>query len=61
VPGHKKAGELDGTFHLAATRRYIETFEELLESGAKNARELSQAMLKRYPTRFNPGDLSSAV
>lgn len=57
VPGHKKAGEINGTFHLEATRRYIETFERLLESGAKDARQLSQAMLKEYPTRFNPGAL----
>jgi len=56
VPGHKKASEMDGTFHLAETRKYIETFEELLAQ-SKNSRELSQAMLKRYPTRFNPGAL----
>jgi glyoxylase-like metal-dependent hydrolase (beta-lactamase superfamily II) len=46
VPGHKKAGEIDVTCHLAATRKYIETFERLLESGAKDARQLSQDMLK---------------
>jgi len=57
VPGHKRASEIDGTFHLAATRKYIETFEELIEGGAKDARELSQAMLKKYPTRFNAGAL----
>ncbi|KAH8807839.1 beta-lactamase-like protein [Xylogone sp. PMI_703] len=56
VPGHKRASEMDGTFHLAETRKYIETFEELLAE-SKNARELGQAMLKRYPTRFNPGAL----
>jgi len=56
VAGHKRAGELDGSFHLAATRIYIETFEELLQK-AKNARELAGWMLERYPERFNEGAL----
>jgi glyoxylase-like metal-dependent hydrolase (beta-lactamase superfamily II) len=56
VPSHKRAGELDGTFHLAESRRYIETFEKLLAQ-SKSARELSQAMLKAFPSRFNPGAL----
>jgi len=53
VPGHKRASEIDGTFHLTETRKYIETFEELLEGGAKDARELTKLMLERYPTRCN--------
>lgn len=57
VPGHKRASEMDGTYHLANTIRYIETFEELLEGGAKDARELSQAMLKKVPARFSAGAL----
>ncbi|KAE8442075.1 hypothetical protein EG329_003883 [Mollisiaceae sp. DMI_Dod_QoI] len=56
VAGHKRLGELDGSFHLAATRIYIETFEELLAK-AKNARELAGWMLERYPERFNEGAL----
>ena len=57
VAGHKRASEMDGTYHLVETRRYIEAFDELIDGGAKNARELSKAMLERYPTRFNPGAL----
>jgi glyoxylase-like metal-dependent hydrolase (beta-lactamase superfamily II) len=57
VPGHKRASEMDGAFHLEATRKYIETFEKLFEDKARNARELSQAMMEIYPTRFNPGAL----
>ena len=57
VPGHKRASEMDGAYHLTNTIKYVETFEELLENGAKDARELSKAMLQRYPTRFNAGAL----
>ncbi len=57
MAGHKRASELDGTYHLTETRRYIETFDALIDGGAKNARELSKAMLERYPTRFNEGAL----
>lgn len=56
IPGHKQAGELDGTFHIAESRRYIEAFEKLLGQ-SKGPRELAQAMLKEFPTRFNPGAL----
>jgi glyoxylase-like metal-dependent hydrolase (beta-lactamase superfamily II) len=54
VPGHKRASETDGTYHLTETIKYLQTFEELLDGGAKDARALSQAMLQKYPTRFNP-------
>jgi glyoxylase-like metal-dependent hydrolase (beta-lactamase superfamily II) len=57
VAGHKRAGEVDGTYHLAESRKYIETFQALLDGGAKDARELSRLMLDRYPTRYNPGAL----
>jgi glyoxylase-like metal-dependent hydrolase (beta-lactamase superfamily II) len=56
VPGHKQADEVDGTFHLAESRRYIEIFERLLAQ-SKSSRELAEAMLKEFPTRFNPGAL----
>ncbi|KAH8817343.1 beta-lactamase-like protein [Xylogone sp. PMI_703] len=56
VAGHKQESEMDGTFHLKESRRYIETFEKLLAQ-SKNSRELAQAMLKEFPTRFNPGAL----
>ncbi|KAH9216202.1 beta-lactamase-like protein [Leptodontidium sp. 2 PMI_412] len=57
VPSHKRASEVDGPFHLRNTREYIESFEEFLEGGAKDPRELSKLMTKKYPTRFNPGTL----
>ena len=57
VAGHKRASEIDGAFHLENSRRYIESFEEFFEAGAKDARELSKKMLERYPTRFNEGAL----
>jgi glyoxylase-like metal-dependent hydrolase (beta-lactamase superfamily II) len=57
VAGHKRASEMDGAYHLENSRRYIEAFEELLEGGAKDARDLSKKMLERYPTRFNEGAL----
>lgn len=57
VAGHKRATEIDGSFHLTETRKYIEAFEELLEGGAKDAPELNKLMLERYPSRYNPGAL----
>jgi glyoxylase-like metal-dependent hydrolase (beta-lactamase superfamily II) len=57
VAGHKRASEMDGAFHLENSRKYIESFEEFLDAGAKDARELSKKMLERYPTRFNEGAL----
>ena len=57
VPGHKRASEMDGTYHFENSIRYIESFEEFLEGGAKNARDLSKKMLERFPTRFNAGVL----
>jgi glyoxylase-like metal-dependent hydrolase (beta-lactamase superfamily II) len=57
VAGHKRASEMDGAFHLENSRKYIESFEEFLEGGAKDGRELSKKMLERYPTRFNEGAL----
>jgi hypothetical protein len=52
-----KPGELTGPFHLAATKKYILDFGEVVEGGAKTSREIAEAVLKRYPTRFNPGAL----
>ena len=57
IPSHKRASEVDSLFHLRNTREYIESFEEFLEGGAKDARELSKLMTKKYPTRFNPRTL----
>lgn len=57
VPGHMKPGELTGSFHLAATRQYILDFGDVVGEGGKSSREIAEAMLKRYPTRFNKGAL----
>ncbi|KAF7188042.1 Metallo-beta-lactamase type 2 [Pseudocercospora fuligena] len=57
VAGHKKADELDGVFHLEASKQYIRDFGAFIEGGAKDARELGRLMLEKYPTRFNPGAL----
>ncbi|KAG0646125.1 Carbapenem and cephamycin resistance [Hyphodiscus hymeniophilus] len=58
VAGHKKTSEIDGAFHLENSIRYIESFEEFLEGGAKDPRDLSRKMLERFPTRFNEGTLA---
>ncbi|KAH6643496.1 metallo-beta-lactamase domain protein [Boeremia exigua] len=53
VAGHKQSHEMDGTYHLQNSRKYIETFQELIDAGAKDADELSREMVNRFPTRFN--------
>lgn len=45
VPGHVKVGEGNGSEHVAATRIYIERFEELLGK-AGSVRELAGLMMK---------------
>ncbi|KAI1440900.1 Metallo-hydrolase/oxidoreductase [Annulohypoxylon stygium] len=57
VPGHKQLGEIDGVWHLSATKKYIEDFGNVLESGPKNEAELFKRMMALYPDRFNPGAL----
>ena len=52
VAGHKKVGEVDGTFHLDASKEYIRTFGDYIQ-GAKDPRDLFRLMTERYPTRFN--------
>ncbi|KZL63297.1 metallo-beta-lactamase domain [Colletotrichum incanum] len=53
VPGHKKAEEPDGVWHLANTKRYLLDWGNLLRSSLKEPRELYEAMIKLYPNRFN--------
>jgi len=53
----RRSSEVDGSFHLKNTREYMEAFEEFWRGVAKDARELSESMMKRYPTRFNAGAL----
>ncbi|KAI3534280.1 Zn-dependent hydrolase [Colletotrichum filicis] len=55
VAGHKMAGETDGIWHLAATKKYIQDFGKILEKNPKTEKELFVEILKMYPERFNPG------
>ena len=57
VPGHMKAAELPGTWHLENTKRYIRDFGDIVEGGARSPREVSKKMLELWPSRFNTGAL----
>ncbi|OAG33788.1 hypothetical protein AYO21_12118 [Fonsecaea monophora] len=57
VPGHKRAEEIDGVWHIESTRKYIQDFGEVLASDPKNEKEIFDKMCKIYPYRFNPGAL----
>ncbi|KAI0427462.1 Metallo-hydrolase/oxidoreductase [Xylaria sp. FL1042] len=57
VPGHKQAEEIDGIWHLASTKKYIQDFGEVLESDPRNEAEVFSKMLGLYPDRLNPGAL----
>jgi glyoxylase-like metal-dependent hydrolase (beta-lactamase superfamily II) len=58
VTAHQKPGEIHGVWHLQRTKEYLKNFGELVESGkVKNAKELSTAMMEKYPDRFNTGAL----
>ncbi len=59
VPGHKQAEEIDGVWHLASTKKYIEDFGKALEKSPKDQEELFQEMMRLYPDRFNPTALRS--
>ena len=52
VAGHKRPGEIDGAFHLAATKKYLEDFGRLAQSET-SADGLEGGMLEIYPHRFN--------
>jgi hypothetical protein len=62
VPGHKQAEEMDGTWHLAATKKYIQDFEAIVASDPKDPGEVFAKVMELYPERFNPAPvrLSSA-
>lgn len=54
VAGHKQAEEMDGVWHLAAPKKYIQDFGKVLEEkDPKDANELAAEMLKLYPDRYN--------
>lgn len=61
VPGHKRADEIDGVWHIAATKKYIEDFGSLFEAEPKSPREVYDAMMKLYPDRFNNSALKASV
>lgn len=54
VPGHRQAEEVDGVWHLASTKQYIQDFERVLAKRPKDKREAYDEMIKLYPDRFNP-------
>ncbi|KAF1736567.1 hypothetical protein CRV24_002174 [Beauveria bassiana] len=57
VAGHKQAEEVDGVWHLAATKKYIEDFGRVLAGEPRDAKELFKEMSRLYPDRLNPGAL----
>jgi glyoxylase-like metal-dependent hydrolase (beta-lactamase superfamily II) len=61
VPGHKKADEIDGVWHLAATKKYIEDFGALWAKNPQTPQEVIDAMMTIYPDRFNNSALRSSV
>ncbi|GIJ82121.1 hypothetical protein Asppvi_000624 [Aspergillus pseudoviridinutans] len=57
VPGHRLAEEIDGVWHLAATKNYIEDLGKIAASGPKDPTEVFTRMMELYPDRFNPAAL----
>jgi glyoxylase-like metal-dependent hydrolase (beta-lactamase superfamily II) len=57
VPGHRQAEEIDGVWHLAATKKYIEDFGRIVASDPKDPAEIFTRMTELYPDRFNPAAL----
>ncbi|RTE80250.1 hypothetical protein BHE90_005263 [Fusarium euwallaceae] len=55
VPGHRQAEEIDGVWHLAETKRYIEDFGRVIEKDPQDMAEIVSQMVALYPERFNPG------
>ena len=52
IAGHKRPGAVDGINNVYATIVYIRAFGEIKEK-SKNAEELYQGMIERYPNRVN--------
>ncbi|KAF2971710.1 hypothetical protein GQX73_g1777 [Xylaria multiplex] len=57
VPGHRQPEEIDGIWHLASTKKYIEDFGHVLEGDPKDAAEVFSEVTKLYPDRYNPNAL----
>ncbi len=53
IAGHKRPGAVDGINNVYATMAYIRAFGEI-KAKSKNAEELYQGMIERYPHRLNP-------
>ena len=53
VAGHKRPGAVDGINNVYATIAYIRAFGEI-KGKSKNAEDLYQGMMERYPHRVNP-------
>ena len=53
IASHKRPGAVDGINNVYATITYIRAFGEIKEK-SKNAEELYQGMIERYPHRVNP-------
>ena len=53
IAGHKRPGAVDGINNVYATMAYIRAFGEI-KARSKNAEELYQGMMERYPHRVNP-------
>lgn len=57
VPGHKQAEEIDGVWHLAATKKYIQDFGDIVAGEPRDPGEVVAKMTELYPERFNPAPL----
>ena len=53
IASHKRPGAVDGVNNVYATMAYIRAFGEI-KGKSKNAEELYQGMMERYPHRVNP-------
>ncbi|OLN85533.1 hypothetical protein CCHL11_05760 [Colletotrichum chlorophyti] len=53
VPGHKKAEEPDGAWHLATTKKYLLDWGDILRKSPKEPQDLAEEMTKLYPNRSN--------
>ena len=61
VSGHKDASRPDDPGTIDETRQYLLDARELIPAHPGDALGFFQAMLKRYPTRLNPGALWSGA
>ena len=60
VAGHKNPDNSDSPDNIAATKKYLEDFEQL-NNETSSAKELFDKMFALYPQRANPGSLWGAA